>query len=269
MNPSSLRSSYRYYSHTEVTRRLGISGKALRVYEAKGLVHPERTLAGWRVYGPSQITRLQQVIALKDFGLSLNRIGQLLSGRCADITVFLSLQEEMLRHRKAEIERALDLLAEAQRKLEREGGLSPDDLIDLTRKTAMTHASDLNAAYERIAEKYLSLAERNTLKANGFAGMGSPDPAWDALTEEAHQLMKSYAPDTPEAMDLAKRWMAQVEKATGGDRALNEKVREVAREMTREPGFEQHSRASDVMGDYIAAAYGAAIAAGLMPDPRG
>jgi len=39
-------------------RRLGLTVRALRVYERHGLVQPGRTAAGWRVYGPAEIARL-------------------------------------------------------------------------------------------------------------------------------------------------------------------------------------------------------------------
>lgn len=43
-------------------RQLGVSVKALRVYEARGLIAPQRTAAGWRVYGPEQMNRAREVI---------------------------------------------------------------------------------------------------------------------------------------------------------------------------------------------------------------
>lgn len=256
--------SNRYLSLSETARRFGVSGKALRIYEAKGLVRPERTLADWRVYGPDQIARLQQVIALKSFGLSLGRIAELLLGRDVDLAKFLALHEAMLRRQKDEVERALDLVASARSRLASEGSLSSDDLIDLTRKTIVMNAS---TDFGTIAAKHLTREDQDTLKANGFAGMDKPAPAWDTLHAEATVLMKTSAPDSAEAMDLARRWMEQVALATGGNRALNEKVRALAREMHEQPEFQQHSTSSNDMMDYVQKAYGAAIAAGIAPKP--
>ena len=61
----------RFLSPLETARRLGVSVKALRVYEDKGLVEPVRTQAGWRAYGPEQMARLHQILALKRLGLPL------------------------------------------------------------------------------------------------------------------------------------------------------------------------------------------------------
>ncbi len=68
--------SERHFSPAEAARRLGVSVKALRVYESHGLVKPLRTAADWRTYGPNEIVRLHQIVALKRLGLSLARIGQ-------------------------------------------------------------------------------------------------------------------------------------------------------------------------------------------------
>ena len=61
----------RHLSPTETARRFGVSIKALRLYEQRGLLTPLRSEAGWRTYGPDQIGRLHQVLTLKGLGLPL------------------------------------------------------------------------------------------------------------------------------------------------------------------------------------------------------
>jgi len=60
--------------------RLGISSKALRLYERRGLLEPGRTAAGWRVYGSADMARAAEIVALRALGLSLTQIAQALSG---------------------------------------------------------------------------------------------------------------------------------------------------------------------------------------------
>ena len=98
-----------------------MSGKALRLYEAQGLLRAERTPAGWRVYGPDQIARLHQVIALKSFGFPLSRIAELLSGGLPDLASFLELHEQVLHQEAKRVDRALRLLSAA-----RDRGHEPD-----------------------------------------------------------------------------------------------------------------------------------------------
>ena len=49
--------SARFLNPAEAAQRLGVSAKALRLYEQRGLVAPARTAAGWRAYGPDEMAR--------------------------------------------------------------------------------------------------------------------------------------------------------------------------------------------------------------------
>lgn len=75
-----MRSNTRFLSPSEAARRLGVSAKALRLYEQRGLVEPERTAAGWRVYGPEQMALAAEIVALRALGFSLAQVGRVLQG---------------------------------------------------------------------------------------------------------------------------------------------------------------------------------------------
>jgi len=131
------RMSERFLSPSETARRLVVGVRALRLYERRGLVSPGRTQAGWRVYGPSEIERLHQVLTLKSLGLSLARITQLLDGRVADLPALLALQEDVLAVRINDLQRARKSVQAARTKVSRDSRLSLEDLIDLIRETTM------------------------------------------------------------------------------------------------------------------------------------
>ncbi|WP_309646692.1 MerR family transcriptional regulator [Phenylobacterium sp.] len=65
---------------SEAARRLGVSAKALRLYEQRGLVTPIRTAAGWRAYGPAEMARAAEIAALRALGLSLAQVARVLAG---------------------------------------------------------------------------------------------------------------------------------------------------------------------------------------------
>ena len=69
-----------YFSPSEAALRLGISAKALRLYEQRGLVAPLRSEAGWRAYGPEAMARIGEVVALRSLGLTLAQVARLLTG---------------------------------------------------------------------------------------------------------------------------------------------------------------------------------------------
>lgn len=62
----------------DVAKRLGITQRSIRYYEERGLIHPARTEGRFRVYAESEVERLQTVLLLKDLGMSLDEIAQLI-----------------------------------------------------------------------------------------------------------------------------------------------------------------------------------------------
>ncbi len=63
----------------ELARHLGLSAKALRLYEARGLLQPDaHSASGYRLYGANALTRLSEIAVLKRAGFTLTEIGALL-----------------------------------------------------------------------------------------------------------------------------------------------------------------------------------------------
>lgn len=100
----------------EVGRELGVTLRALRFYEATGLVAPKRE-GPRRLYQTKDIERLRQIVKLKTLGLSLREIRELLwspadgphglsATMCEKVFKRLSVQ-------RAEAEAGLALLAGA------------------------------------------------------------------------------------------------------------------------------------------------------------
>jgi DNA-binding transcriptional MerR regulator len=71
-------SSAQFLNPSAAAQRLGVSAKALRLYEQRGLVTPRRTAAGWRAYGPDEIARAAEIIALRGLGFSIAQIARVL-----------------------------------------------------------------------------------------------------------------------------------------------------------------------------------------------
>lgn len=70
----------RFLNASEAARRLGVSTKALRLYEQRGLLAPVRSAAGWRAYGPDEMRRAGEIAALRALGLSLAQVARVLQG---------------------------------------------------------------------------------------------------------------------------------------------------------------------------------------------
>ncbi|MFE0758929.1 MerR family transcriptional regulator [Inquilinus sp. NPDC058860] len=72
--------SARFLNASEAAKRLGVSAKALRLYEQRGLLVPVRSAAGWRAYGPDEMRRAGEIAALRALGFSLAQVARVLKG---------------------------------------------------------------------------------------------------------------------------------------------------------------------------------------------
>lgn len=69
-----------FLSASEAAARVGVTTKALRLYEQRGLLTPDRTAAGYRVYGPEHMVRAREIADLRALGFSLAQVACVLGG---------------------------------------------------------------------------------------------------------------------------------------------------------------------------------------------
>lgn len=106
-------------SPSEAARQLGVSSKALRLYEEHGLVRPVRNAAGWRHYGPVELARARQVIALRALGLSLREIRAVLGGEGRGLADALTAQQGKLEAELSRLLAAIDRIRDLRHQVER------------------------------------------------------------------------------------------------------------------------------------------------------
>ena len=93
---------------SEAAQRLGVSPKALRLYEERGLLCPARTEAGWRAYGPQEMSRAAQIVALRGLGFSLAQVGRVLNGSHEGLAPALAEHRAALENRAREAASAVE-----------------------------------------------------------------------------------------------------------------------------------------------------------------
>ena len=243
-----------HLSPAETAKRFGISIKALRLYEKRGLLKPLRaangsTGAAWRVYGSDQLARLHQILALKRLGLSLGQIGELLVGQDA-LDPVLAVQERALTEDSERITRALALIRKARAKLASGKVLSIDDLATLTQETVMTQqstAEELKEIFVPFRQKHLSPQEEISLEeAKGWASgvdVKQPLETMKQLMAEARTLMSSGDATTAAVMDFARRFRATREhlksRAPSSLTALTPKFKAMMDDARSDPAVSQ------------------------------
>jgi len=92
-------SSARFLNASEAASQLGVSAKALRLYEQRGLIAPIRSAAGWRAYGPDEMRRAGEVAALRALGFSLAQVVRVLKGDSRGLEPALAAHQAVLEAR--------------------------------------------------------------------------------------------------------------------------------------------------------------------------
>lgn len=130
-----MNASVRFLSPAEAAHRLGVSAKALRLYEQRGLVTPARNAAGWRSYGPDEMRRGADIVALRALGLSLAQVAGVLQGEAAELAPALAAHQAVLEARVRELAGAIEKVRSLRADLAR--GRQPT-LEELTRLKGAT-----------------------------------------------------------------------------------------------------------------------------------
>jgi len=136
-------SSTRFFSPSEAARHLGVSAKALRLYEQRGLVAPGRTAAGWRTFGASEMARAAEVVALRALGLSLAEVARVLSGEANCLEPALAAHQATLEGRIRELAGTAEAVRKIRADLSRGNAPEPGDLPRL-----LASAKALRIAFE-------------------------------------------------------------------------------------------------------------------------
>src|SRR5215472_10618585 len=110
-----------------VASRLGLTLRALRFYESRGLIKPIRR-GSTRLYGPKEFERLAVIVKAKKIGLTLAAIGELL--RDADMEQPLRIGREACLAQIAVLERKLAQTQEALAELRAMCGACDDPQSD-------------------------------------------------------------------------------------------------------------------------------------------
>ena len=224
----------------ETARRFGVTIKALRVYESHGLLTPLRKGAGstrapWRAYGPQQLARLHQILALKRIGLSLARIGEILAGPDT-LAAVLVLQVDALARDREKLSQALALVEKAQAKLAGGQVLSIDDLANLSKETVITRpsAKELSKMLMPFADRHITAEEKAALKAKVTNGEQIAED-WNGLMAEWQTLMLAGDPTSPAAQDMARRWSIFLGQLPVPDAEIKNKEKAIIKDAMNDP----------------------------------
>lgn len=97
----------------EVSKRTGVSVRALQYWDELGLLSPARTEAGYRTYDDDALLRLQQILIRRELGFPLEEIRRSLDDPKFDLARALREQKKVLQRRAHDTARLLASIDEA------------------------------------------------------------------------------------------------------------------------------------------------------------
>ena len=194
----------------EVAARSGLTERALRHYEAEGLIKPARTAAGRRFYVARDLAALAQVTAFKRAGFTVAQIRLLMDGK-ADLARLVEAQLETLKAQAGAIETAVRLLSSVRETLRAGGAPSAATLLELikTGEETMEHEQ-----WKKVMDRYYSPEEQAEWRAKkeAMAAAGGFDPAgYEKAWADLSARIQSALPLDP-GSDQARGFIAEWDK---------------------------------------------------------
>jgi len=201
----------RLYRTQEFAELAGITVKALRHYGRLGLLKPQRSGAGYRLYTDCDLERLEQILALKFLGLPLKDIRAALERTGETLPEALRAQRQALEEKKELLARAIRVIRSAETKI-RPG--EPADAAILKTIIEVIHMQDAVAAMKQ----YYSETEWEKRRRYYEEG---PSAQWRELYRDAYAL-RDADPGSDAVQDVADRWLALTLRAQTGDPAAQQ-----------------------------------------------
>lgn len=223
LDAASTRTVVRMWEIGEIAKLTGTTPRTLRHYDELGLLSPSEVGAnGYRRYDQVALVRLQRILLLRDMGLSLAEIGQLLAGTLTDREALQQHRERLINDRRrieqqlASVERTLAALTEGK-------ALMANEILD---------GFDHSQYREEVTQRW------------GAEAYEASDNWWRSMTNEERadflSASKSLAqdwraaaaagvePGSTHAQSLAVRHVAWLQQSWGGTEPSPEAIRGLA-----------------------------------------
>jgi DNA-binding transcriptional MerR regulator len=202
----------------ELAKRTALSIRTLHHYDQIKLLRPSaRTASGHRIYSPSDLARLQQIVSLRQVGFSLKQIKRCLKDPEFGAAEALRLQLERVRQQICEQQKLCARLETLANTMKSKKKISNEDLIQIIQDTIMHEKYFTPEQSERIKKRAQQV---------GLERIEQSQKDWQTLMSEVQTEMdKGTSPTDPRVLALAKRWHALVEEFTAGDLGIRDSLK--------------------------------------------
>lgn len=222
---------HQHYTTGQFAQKASVTARTLRFYDKVGLLSPsEHTEAGHRLYSDEDLWSLQQVLALKFLGFSLEEIKVCLQTDPERLQETLATQKAMMREKRKQLDAVLQAIEQAETVLQSGQG-DWEALIEVVQVMQMEQNKEW-------VNKYLTPEQQQKIAALSQKSY-SPEAAqklaewgknwteadqervsqqWNAVFADLRRLVAAGAdPTGAEGQDLARRHSELIGQFTRGD----------------------------------------------------
>lgn len=191
----------------EVADLVGISVRTLHHYDEIGLLNPDTTVSGYRLYSSKDLEILQQILFFKELGFSLKKIKELINRPSFDRQEALEIQRKLLWEKRSRLDKMITTIDKTLRNAKGE--------IEMSDKEKFAGFDFRHNPYEQEARDRWGDQEvdASNAKLNNMA-----DPEREALADDFTTLYRELAtlkhldPASNEAQTGIKKWYDYLNK---------------------------------------------------------
>ena len=202
------------YTVKEISRMTGLTGRTLRYYDAIGLLRPARDRDnGYRLYGPGEVDRLQEILLYREMGVPLEEIGRLLDAPGYDRGAALRghLDRLLIQQRRVE-----ELIHTVRRTLDTiEGGttMSDKEKFEAMKQRAIQENEETygREARKKYGDEAVDASSRQLsgMSQAGWTQMESEEAGCKAALRRAMAANDPAGEDAREAVRIHAAWVSR------------------------------------------------------------
>ena len=200
------------YTINQLAKLAGVSTRTLRYYDQCGLLPPKAVRSnGYRIYGETEVNRLQQILFYRELGVELSEIGRILAEKDFDGLSALQSHLSALREKRARLERLIDNVQKSISAMKGETEMTDKEKFEGFKEKLI---SDNEQKYgQEIRTKYgVETVDRSNAKLKNMTKEQYGE--LEALTQELNNTLKAALEQgdpggelAQKACELHKKWL--------------------------------------------------------------
>ena len=216
----------------EVARSAGVTSRTLRHYADIGLLPPTRIgHGGLRYYDDDSLVRLQRILLLRELGLSLAAIADVLEGQ-SDTEAALRTHLRLLEQERERLDRQIRSVRTTLHKTRGGDSLMPDEVLD-----GFDHTRYKDEVIERWGREAYEQGDRWWRGLSQEEKRDFRQRQLDIARDYARAHQAGLAPDSDEAQEITRRHYAWVGVGWQGRRPAAEQFAGLGRMYVDDPRF--------------------------------